>query len=58
MFWLELQLLNIFKEKKENKSEKMDKIMAKILKHSEGHLLKSELLITENGEPNLERIHE
>lgn len=52
------QLLNLFKEKKENKSEKMDKIMAKILKHSEGHLLKSESLITENGEPNMERIHE
>ncbi|KAH6829133.1 hypothetical protein C2S53_014827 [Perilla frutescens var. hirtella] len=52
------QLLNLFKDKKANKGEMMDKVMAKVLKHSQGQLLKSELLITENGEPNMERIHQ
>ncbi|XP_057764345.1 sodium/calcium exchanger NCL1-like [Salvia miltiorrhiza] len=52
------QVLNLFKEKKENRGQMMDRIMAKILKHAEGRLLKSESLITENGKPNIDRIKE
>ncbi|KAL1537815.1 sodium/calcium exchanger NCL-like [Salvia divinorum] len=46
----------LLKEKNENNSSDIDKIMAKVLKQAEGQLMKSEALITENGEPNIERI--
>ncbi|XP_057764344.1 sodium/calcium exchanger NCL-like [Salvia miltiorrhiza] len=53
MFHKASQLL---KERKENNSSDIDRIMAKILKQAEGQLMKSEKLITDNGEPNVERI--
>ncbi|XP_012848461.1 PREDICTED: uncharacterized protein LOC105968379 [Erythranthe guttata] len=50
------QVLQLFKEKKENDPREMDKIMSKILKHAETQLLKSESLITPDGKPDIERI--
>ncbi|XP_047955245.1 sodium/calcium exchanger NCL-like [Salvia hispanica] len=52
------QVLNLFREKRENRGQTMDRIMSKILKHAEGQLLRSESLITENGKPNINRIKE
>ncbi|XP_042025987.1 sodium/calcium exchanger NCL-like [Salvia splendens] len=46
----------LLKEKNENNSSDIDRIMAKVLKQAEGQLLKSEALIADNGEPNVERI--
>lgn len=46
----------MFKEKKEGNPQEIDKIMSKILKHTETEILKSESLITPGGEPNIERI--
>ncbi|KAH6790323.1 hypothetical protein C2S51_005329 [Perilla frutescens var. frutescens] len=54
MFHKAFQLL---KENKENmNSPNIDQIMSKILKQAEGQLMRSEALITHNGEPNIERI--
>ncbi|KAH6777718.1 hypothetical protein C2S52_006683 [Perilla frutescens var. hirtella] len=53
MFHKALQLL---KEKKENNSPTIDRIMSKILKQAEGQLMRTEALITNDGEPNIERI--
>ncbi|EYU28050.1 hypothetical protein MIMGU_mgv1a023246mg [Erythranthe guttata] len=50
------EVLQLFKEKKENDPREMDKIMSKILKHAETQLLKSESLITPDGKPDIERI--
>ncbi|KAK6124222.1 hypothetical protein DH2020_042058 [Rehmannia glutinosa] len=49
-------LFHIFKEKKEDDPQQMDRIMSKILKHAETQLLRSESLITDDGKPNVERI--
>ncbi|KAG8369841.1 hypothetical protein BUALT_Bualt14G0055600 [Buddleja alternifolia] len=50
-------LFQLFKKKKEdNDPREMDRIMSKILKHSETQLLKAESLITDDGKPNIERI--
>lgn len=51
-----LQATQLLKEKNENNSFDIDRIMAKVLKQAEGQLLKSEALIADDGEPNVERI--
>lgn len=56
MILVNLQLSKVFKEKKEDDPQEIARIMSKILKHAETNLLKSELLITEDGKPNIERI--
>ncbi|KAL8468164.1 hypothetical protein ACS0TY_031417 [Phlomoides rotata] len=50
------ELSKVFKEKKQDDPQEIARIMSKILKHAETNLLKSELLITEDGKPNIERI--
>ncbi|KAI3456189.1 hypothetical protein Pfo_012852 [Paulownia fortunei] len=50
------ELFQLFKEKKEDDPQQIDRIMSKILKHAETQLLKSESLITHDGKPNIERI--
>ncbi|XP_051124985.1 sodium/calcium exchanger NCL1-like [Andrographis paniculata] len=50
------ELLEIFKENKENDPKEIDRIMSKILKHAQTQLLKSESLIGEDGKPNVGRI--
>ncbi|GFQ05346.1 hypothetical protein PHJA_002678700 [Phtheirospermum japonicum] len=52
------ELFQLFKEKKHDDPQEMDKIMSKILKHAETQLLKSESLITDDGKPNIERIQD
>ncbi|KAL3643493.1 hypothetical protein CASFOL_014308 [Castilleja foliolosa] len=50
------ELFTLFKEKKHDDPQEMDKIMSKILKHAETQLLKNESLITDDGKPNIEGI--
>lgn len=52
----DLQVSQLFKEKKEHDPSEIDRIMSKILTHCQNQLLKSESLVTPDGRPNMERI--
>lgn len=53
-----LQAVQLLKDENKNNSSDIDKIMSKFLKQCEGQVLKSEALITDSGEPNIERIRQ